>query len=171
MRLWSALCVSLLLLSSCHDRTLESPVPAGYVDYSCYLTTVNIYMEQGDPQVPLESQGGFVRCFDAKKRALSDGWGTGGLLLVHGYEASAFYAYDLACPQCYVIANSAASKIHRLEMASDGCTAVCPDCQSEFGSIFWGSPAPTGAGPANKNNYLLRQYHATLVGDKLIVRK
>lgn len=171
MRLWSALCVSLLLCSACHDRTLESPVPAGYVDYSCNINTVNIIMEQGDPQVPLESPGGYVRCFDPQKRKLSEGWGTGGLLLVHGFDSDAFYAFDLSCPQCYVTANAAASKVHRLEMAGDGYTAVCPDCHSEFGSIFWGSPAPTGKGPANQNNYLLRQYHATLVGDKLLVRK
>lgn len=170
MRLLSALCVSLVLLSACHDRTLESPVPAGYVDYSCNIYTVNIIMEQGDPQVPLESQGGYVRCYDAQKRNVSDGWGTGGLLLVHGFDAATFYAYDLACPQCYVVANSATSKIHRLEIASDGMTAVCPDCGSEFKYVFSGSPAPT-AGPANQNNYVLRQYKASLVGDKLIVRK
>lgn len=170
MRLWSALCVS-LLLCSCHDRTYESPVPAGWVDYSCVLTTVNIAMDQGAPQVPLESQWGFVRCYDPQKRNLSDGWGTGGLLLVHsGFELNTFYAYDLACPQCYVTANSSASKIHRIGIASDGMTAVCPDCDSEFKYVFSGSPAPT-AGPANQNNYVLRQYKASLVGDKLIVRK
>ena len=168
MKRWSVWCVSLLLCASCHDNTCESPVPAGYVRYSCVLSTINITMEQGDPQVPLESMGGYVRCFDAKKRAATDEWGTGGLLLVHGYESTAFYAFDLACPYCYATAATASAKLHRLDIASDGMTAVCPDCDSRFGSIFWGSPAPT-AGPANQNNYLLRQYRASLSGDRLVV--
>jgi len=169
MRLWSVLCANLLLLSACNDRTYESPVPAGYVDFSCVLTTINTILEQGPPQVPLESQWGYVRCY--VKQHASDYLGTGGLLLVHsGFDANVFYAYDLACPQCYVIANSKAGKIHRLEIAADGMTAVCPDCESEFKYVFSGSPAPS-AGPANQNNYLLRQYHASLVGDQLIVRK
>ncbi|GEM_PF-2478503 len=173
MKQWNVWCADLLLLwcatASCRDSVGESPVPAGYVTYSCTLATVNEVMEQGAPQPSIEVQGGYVRCYDLTKRMGNESWGTGGLLLVHGYDATTFYAYDLACPYCYATYGSSASKLHQLDMADDGQTAICPDCESEFGAIFWGSPAPT-AGPANQNNYVLRQYRASLVGDKLVVR-
>ena len=169
MKRWSVWFVSLWpMFIGCHDSIGERPVPAGYVSYSCTLSTVNIVMGQGDPQTPLESPGGYVRCYDKKLLMANESWGTGGLLLVHGFEASAYYAYDLACPYCYAIHSTSATKLHRLKIAADGQTAHCDDCGSDFGAIFWGSPAPT-AGPANENNYPLRQYRASLVGDRLVV--
>lgn len=173
LRNWCAktiLFANLILCTSCKDEITESPVPAGYVRYSCSLLHVNIIMEQGDPQVPLESPGGYVRCYDSSKRMAEEGWGTGGLLLVHGFDNDHYYAYDLACPHCYATYATSATKLHRLQMDKDGITAICPDCESKFGSIFWGSPAAT-SGPANKDNHILRQYHAGLVGDKLVVTR
>ena len=170
---WSGWCVNLclwpMLLASCSDSIGDSPVPAGEVRYSCTLATINLIMEQGDPQTPLESMGGYVRCYDRQKMAGNEAWGTGGLLLVHGYEDVAYYAYDLACPYCWVANGASAAKIQQLVIADDCQTARCATCESRFGAIFWGSPAPT-AGPANESNYPLRQYRASLVGDKLVVR-
>lgn len=168
MKQWSVWFANLLLLTACNDSIRESPVPAGYVRYSCVLSTINLVMEQGNPQIPVDAIGGYVRCFDPLKRTALDGWGTGGLLLVHGFEGDNYYAYDLACPYCYTQAAKAADKVHRLVIESDGQTAYCPDCSSKFGAIFWGSPIPT-EGPANQENYLLRQYKATLSGDRLII--
>lgn len=171
LRNWCAktiLFANLILCTSCKDEISESPVPAGYVHYSCSLVNVNIVMEQGDPQVPLESPGGYVRCFEPAKRLANEEWGVGGLLLIHGFEADRYYAFDLACPYCYATYATSASKLHRLQMDKDGITAICPDCESKFGSIFWGSPVST-AGPANKSNYRMRQYRANQIGDKLVI--
>ena len=158
----------LILCTSCRDEIAESPVPVGYVHYTCTLVTVNIVMQQGDPQISLESPGGYVRCYDPAKRLANEGWGVGGLLLVHGFDNDHYYAFDLACPYCYKDNANSGSKLHRLQIDADGITAICPDCQSKFGSVFWGSPAAT-AGPANQSNRLLRQYRATQVGDQLVV--
>lgn len=167
---WGLLLWGFMLCASCKDGSLDSPVPKNRVQYTCTVTLVNIYMEQGDPQIPLESPCGYVRCYDTKKRQANEYWGTGGLLLVQGFEVGHFYAYDLTCPYCYVTHATASSKIHHLEIDGDKSTvAICPTCRSAFGSIFWGSPVPTG-GPAYEENYVLRQYKATLSGDdKLIV--
>lgn len=170
MKQWSIWSASLLLLCACEDRVSESPVPAGLVRYSCNPTLVNIYMEQGDPQVPLESSCGWVRLHDASRRVGNEAWGTGGLLLVHGFEQNHFYAYDLACPYCYAIGAKASTRIHQIEVNQADMKAYCPTCESQFGAIFWGSSAPT-AGPANEHNYPLRQYRVSLLGEILTVTR
>lgn len=158
----------LCTVTSCRDESHESPVPAGRVHYSCSLVNVNIVMQQGFPQPSLETPGGYVRCYDPSKRKANEDWGKGGLLLVHGFDDVHFYAYDLTCPNCYATHASSGSRLYQLQIASDQITAICPECESEFGSVFWGSPAPT-KGPANESNYILRQYRASLAGDQLVV--
>lgn len=161
---------ALLFVASCKDDVAESPVPAGYVHYSCNITTVNAVMQQTDGQAQLDVPGGYVRIWDAKTITASDGVGTGGLLLLHAYEGNFFYAFDLTCPYCYRMGGTKAEKMQRLAVDADGMTARCGHCNSAFGAVFWGSPAPT-EGPANQENYHLRQYHATLLGDVLTVTK
>ncbi len=158
-----------LLFVSCSDETFESPVPAGYVRYSCNITTVNLAMGQGAPQVGIDSPGGYVRVYDKSKLTANDEVGTGGLLLLQDYEGH-FYAFDLTCPYCYKVGTSTAGKMHRIVMQTDGLAACCTNCDSEFGAVYYGSPAPT-AGPANEHNYLLRQYKATPYGDILTVTR
>ena len=162
-------CISLLLLTACHDRLHESPVPAGQVSYTCDPVVVNQLMEQTTGQSTLETPGGYVRCHDRSKKMAGQAWGTGGLLLVHCLGSSPEYAaFDLACPYCYAQGGNMSEKLQRLVMKEDQQTALCTKCESEFGAIFWGSPVPT-AGPANQESYPLRQYKANLVGSKLMV--
>lgn len=165
---WGVLLVAMVLASACHETLHVSPVPSAPVRYTCDPAIVNLAMEQGAPQTGLDSPGGYVRCCDRKYMGPNDAWGTGGLLIVQSFTPNTFYAYDLACPYCYAATTNSPSRMHQLEMAKDGVTAHCAVCESEFGAIFWGSTAPT-KGPANQSNYPLRQYRATLVGDKVTV--
>lgn len=157
-------------LASCTDDALESPVPLHYVSYSCNIHTVNVVMEQTGKQAQLDSPGGYVRVWEAEKLTASDAIGLGGLLLLQNFEGTAFYAFDLTCPYCYSQGGGAQERMKRITMKEDGFTAVCDHCGSEFGAIYWGSPAST-AGPANEENYILRQYRALLLGDVLTVKK
>ena len=158
------------MLTGCDEAMTESPVPAVYISYSCNVTTINAAMQQTH-QTQLDCPGGYVTVSDVQTLSATDAIGTGGLLLVHAFEGgSTFYAFDLACPQCYQAGGSASQRLSRIQMADDGMTARCSRCESEFGAIFWGSPAPT-AGPANAGNYVLRQYKARLLGDVLTVTK
>ncbi|MBQ0056198.1 MAG: hypothetical protein KBT20_00960 [Bacteroidales bacterium] len=164
---WSLLAVLalIMMLTSCDDSTIESPVPAGRVHYSCNIGTINLAMGQGTGQAHIDSPGGYVRIYDKQKLMATDEVGTGGLLLCHDLSSSSVYAYDLACPYCYSRGGSPAEKLHRLTV--DGFNAQCDKCGSVFGHVFWGMPTPT-SGPANKKNYLLRQYHAHCNGDILV---
>lgn len=85
----------------------------------------------------------------------SDVIGVCGLLLYHSAMEDSYYAYDLACPYCYRQSQPVALGL------KDIFTAQCPKCQSVFGAIQYGSPAPT-AGPSNAENLMLRQYKARL---------
>ena len=167
MKQWIVWCVSLsLALTACNDKLHESPVPAGHVSYTCDPVVVNQLMQQATDQATLESPGGYVRCHDHSKKMAGQAWGTGGLLLVHCYNNTPEYAaFDLACPYCYAQRDK---QLRQLVMKSDQQTAVCPQCESEFGAIFWASPAST-AGPANAESYPLRQYKATMMGNKLVI--
>jgi len=159
------MCVGLtVLLPSCHDDALESLVPDHYVSFSRKVSIINGEMGQTEDQPQLESPGGYVRVY--LRHNESDYLGYGGLLLVHSFDDTGFYAFDLACPYCF----SQGAKLERIEMKEDGMTAICNHCSSEFGAIYWGSPAPT-AGLANQNNYILRQYKAVLVGDVITVTR
>lgn len=168
MRLWISLFVSLFLCYACHDEVTESPVPVGRVRYSCSLNLVNEVMEQGYPQPSLDTPCGYVRCWDRNRMAGDEGWGIGGLLLVQGYEAGRYYAFDLACPYCYAVRANAAAGVRQMVMTSSGLADSCATCHSVYGMVFWGSPAPTD-GPANQQGYPLRQYRANLLGDRLVV--
>lgn len=159
-----------LTLSSCDEGAYESPVPAGRVHYTCNITLVNSVMQQDKGQTMLEVPGGYVRIYDKQKLMATDEVGTGGLLLLHNFDGTSYYAFDLTCPYCYKIGGNPTEKMHRITIGDDGFKAVCPSCSSEFGSVFWGSPAGT-AGPANEHNYLLRQYKAYCVGDNLTVTR
>lgn len=148
-----------LTITACNDSFMESPVPMpAHVSYSCNVETVNAIMQQLG-QAQLSTPGGYVRIYDRRTISVSDYIGIGGLLLLQNYEQQ-YYAFDLACPYCY---KSYGQSIHRIEMA-DALTASCPNCGSQFGAVIYGSPAPT-AGPANTQNYTMRQYRATLMGD------
>ena len=160
----------LLALSSCDTASIDSPVPVGRVNYTCNITLINTVMQQDKDQTTLECPGGYVRIYDKQKLMATDDVGTGGLLLLHNFENTGYYAFDLTCPYCYKVGGTPAEKMHRIDITSDGSKALCPVCESEFGSVFWGSPAPT-KGPANQHNYLLRQYRAYCVGDKLTVTR
>jgi len=149
-------------LASCSGDALESLVPDHYVSFSRKISVINGEMGQMEGQPLLESPGGYVCVSDRHNE--SDYLGYGGLLIVHTYDDTGFYAFDLACPYCY----SQGAQLRRIAMKEDGMTAVCNHCTSEFGAIYWGSPAST-AGPANEKNYILRQYKATLVGDVITV--
>lgn len=169
----SPLCVAwvlVALLTSCHDDVLESVIPQQYVSYNCNIHTINAVMEQTTGQAQLESPGGYVRIWDARKLTASDAVGLGGLLLLHSFDNTAFYAFDLTCPYCFTQGGSKQDKMQRLVIKEDGFTAQCTHCSSEFGSVYWGSPVAT-AGPANEENLILRQYKAVLVGDILTVTR
>lgn len=149
----------LLSATACNDDFTESPVPMPtYVSYSCNVETVNAIMQQLN-QAQLNTPGGYVRIYDRKTVSVSDYIGIGGLLLLQNYERQ-YFAFDLACPYCY---KTYGQTIHRIEM-TDALTAACPNCGSQFGAVIYGSPAPT-AGPANTDNYTLRQYRTHLMGD------
>lgn len=172
LRNWlsKASCLALLLFASCGDELSESPVPDCYVRYSCNISTINAAMEQTH-QAQLDGPGGYVRIYEPRKLNLSDVVGTGGLLLLHSFDPTPkYFAFDLACPYCYRTGGSGPERLERIQVADDGTKAVCYKCESEYGAIFWGSPAAT-AGPANKSNDILRQYKATALGDQLVVTR
>ena len=159
-----------LLFFSCGDELTVSPVPDCYVRYSCNISTINAVMEQTH-QAQLDGPGGYVRIYEPRKLNLSDVVGTGGLLLLHSLDPKPiYYAFDLACPYCYRTGGSGPERLQRIQVSDDGTKAVCSKCDSEYGAIFWGSPAAT-AGPANKSNDILRQYKATALGDQLVVTR
>lgn len=151
---------ALLFLASCAERTsFESPVPAYNVRYSCNISTINAAL--GQTNLPnLDSQPGVVLVNQYLHQ--SEVIGVCGLLLYHAVTEDAFYAYDLACPYCYQHGT------HRAITMQDPFIAVCPDCQSQFGAVQYGSPAPT-AGPANAENLHLRQYRARLASYSTLV--
>ncbi len=146
-------CLSVSLFAACTSvDAVESPVPAYNVSYSCNISTINAALEQND--LPnLDSQPGVVLI--NKYQNVSDNIGVCGLLLYHAATDDEFYAYDLACPYCYRRGTLSAIGM------KDPFIARCPSCESEFGAIQYGSPAPT-AGPANTENFHLRQYRARL---------
>lgn len=157
---WVLLFIASLLYAACDEALTESPVPARKVTYNCNITTINAAMGQAD--VPnLDSQPGFVLINEY--RNVSEIIGVAGLLLYHSAFEEAFYAYDLACPYCW----QKESKPVQIGM-KDMFTAQCNVCQSEFGAVQYGSPAPS-AGPANKENLVLRQYKARLVNYNTLV--
>lgn len=163
MRPWLRWCVKALpltLLMACTEQAAyESPVPAYNVQYSCNISTINAAMEQTD--LPnLDCQPGMVLI--NQYRNLSEVIGVCGLLLYHAATDDVYYAYDLACPYCYQ------HGAHRAIKMKDPFTAQCPDCKSEFGAVQYGSPAPT-AGPANQENFHLRQYRARLANYSTLV--
>jgi len=158
------------VLSSCDEDIMESPVPERYVSYSCNIHTVNVVMEQDKGQTQLESPGGYVRIWEAEKLTASDAIGLGGLLLLHNFEDTGYFAFDLTCPYCYLKGGTSQEKMQRIVVKEDGFTAQCLHCQSEFGAVYWGSPA-SSKGPANEENRILRQYKAVLVGDILTVTR
>lgn len=151
----------LVVLSSCKDDVTDSVIPEYNVNYSCNATLVNAYLRQTN-QIGLDCQGGYVRVFDKKNLSASDVVGVGGLLILQSYEG-AFYAFDLACPYCY-----SKGKRGIIEVKDDGFTAICPKCTSEYGAVFWGSPAPT-SGPANAERLILRQYRAQKLMDGVTI--
>ncbi len=150
----------ILLAVGCSEDLTESPIPARKVSYSCNITTINAAMGQAD--VPnLDAQPGYVLINDY--RNMSEIIGVAGLLLYHSAFEDAFYAYDLACPYCW----KHQQKAVQLGM-KDAFTAQCTKCESEFGAVQYGSPAPT-AGPANEENLMLRPYQARLSGYNTLV--
>jgi hypothetical protein len=166
---WTTTLLTLgLSVAACDDSLTESPVPMPpTVRYSCNVELINAIQQQ-TAQANLNTPGGYV-LISSKSSNLSanDYVGWGGLLLIQSYEGT-YYAFDLACPYCY---KNPAGHITRLRMA-DALTAACPTCDSRFGVLIYGSPAPT-AGPANEENLILRQYKATLLADgyTLVVTK
>lgn len=166
-RFWSAryffiLSFFIIFISfvSCTEAlNYESPVPEYNVRYSCNVSTINAAM--GQTYLPnLDCQPGVVMVNQYTQ--LSDVIGVCGLLLYHAATEDAFYAYDLACPYCYK------HNSHRPITMKDPFTAQCADCESEFGAVQYGSPAPT-AGPANKENLHLRQYRARMASYNTLV--
>lgn len=150
------------LCVSCADDVMESPVPVlARVSYVCNVETINAIAKQ-TKQAALNSPGGYVRIYDRTIITASDYAGVAGLFLLQSYEG-VYYAYDLACPQCYADGYTA-GRVQRIDMKEDGMTAYCPTCESEFGAVFWGSPVPT-KGKANGENHILRQYTARLLPD------
>ena len=162
--LWLLLVVSLV---GCIDDIQNSPVPEpAVVSYSCDIELVNALMQQ-TRQTQLNSPGGYVRIYNRQTLHEQDRIGNAGLLVVQSLEGGSFYAYDLTCPYCYKFS----PHLTRIDIA-DGLSAICPECESRYGAIFYGSPAPA-EGLANAHQCILRQYRATLMGDgkTLVVRK
>lgn len=148
------------MLTACDESLTESPIPLHKVTYNCNITTINAAM--GQANVPnLDTQPGYVLINGY--RNVSEIIGVAGLLLYHSAFEDVFYAYDLACPYCW----QQQQKPVQIGMKDD-FTAQCAGCQSEFGAVQYGSPAPT-AGPANKENLILRQYKAHLAGYNTLV--
>lgn len=159
-------CVAVAVLTGgCGDEVYESPVPMGrYIRYTCNINTINAIAGQTAGQPQLNSPGGYVRVYDKRLFTAGDEPGVAGFLLVQSsIDAGSFYAFDLACPACYRQGYTSAAA-RRIAMQDDGLTARCAACESEFGAVMWGSPAPT-AGPANAEGYILRQYRAALLAD------
>lgn len=156
----SSFVVMALGFTSCDEmNSIESPVPEYNVHYSCNVSTINAAMGQSDwPN--LDSQPGLVMVNQYTQ--LSDIIGVCGLLLYHAAVDDVYYAYDLACPYCYV------HRDHSPVGMKDPFVAQCPVCKSEFGAVQYGSPAPT-AGPANKENLHLRQYRARMASYNTLV--
>lgn len=148
------------VVSACTDEaSFESPVPALNVRYTCNISTINAAL--GQTRLPnLDCQPGVVMVNQLMNQ--SDVIGVGGLLLYHAATDDVFYAYDLACPYCYQ------HNAHHTITMRDPFVAQCPGCESEFGAVQYGSPAPT-AGPANQENLHLRQYHARMAGYSTLV--
>lgn len=150
----------LSIFVSCEDAIIDSPIPARKVTYSCNITTINAAMGQTD--VPnLDSQPGYVLIKEYLN--VSEIIGVAGLLIYHSAFEDVFYAFDLACPYCW----QSEGKPVQIGM-KDMFTAQCKVCESEFGAVQYGSPAPS-AGPANKENLMLRQYKARLVNYNTLV--
>lgn len=147
--------VTAALLSACAEMEVqESPVPLYNVNYTCNVSTINASLGQTD--LPnLDCQPGMVLV--NQYLHLSENIGVCGLLLYHAVMEDRYYAYDLACPYCYRHGEHTAIGL------KDYFTAQCPRCDSEYGAIQYGSPAPT-AGPANAENLHLRTYHARMTG-------
>lgn len=156
---------AVVALTSCKGDVTDSVIPEYNVHYSCNATLVNAYLQQTE-QVGLDCQGGYVRVYDKRNLAASDVIGLGGLLILQNYEG-AFHAFDLACPYCFSEGKTGA-KVSRITINDDGFTAACSTCASEFGAVFWGSPAPT-AGPANSEKLILRRYRAQRLMDGVTV--
>lgn len=161
--------LTLLLFCSCKDETTESVVPLYNVQYKCNTTLINSVLRQTN-QIQLDCQGGYVRVYDPKTISAGDVIGVGGLLILHNFE-DRFYAFDLACPNCYSEGHTG-QKVKRIDIKEDSFTAYCPTCRSEYGAVFWGSPAAT-AGPANTENLILRSYrvHTLPDGVNIVVEK
>ena len=138
-------------------RSLHRVVLGGL---SAFLLAACVGVEAVESPVPAYSQPGVVLV--NRYQNVSDNIGVCGLLLYHAATEDAFYAYDLACPYCYH--RGTATPIGM----KDPFIARCPGCESEFGAIQYGSPAPT-AGPANAENFHLRQYRARLTGYSTLV--
>lgn len=152
--------MAIALFASCDEAITESPIPARKVTFNCNISTINAAMGQQD--VPnLDCQPGYVLINEY--RNVSEIIGVAGLLLYHSAFDDVFYAYDLACPYCW----QHTSKAVQISM-KDMFTAQCKDCQSEFGAVQYGSPAPT-VGPANEENLILRQYKAHMTGYSTLV--
>lgn len=152
--------VMFALFASCSETIVESPIPSRRVSYSCNISTINAAMGQTD--VPnLDSQPGYVLINQYLN--VNEIIGVAGLLIYHSSFDDAFYAYDLACPYCWHNGGS----VVQIGM-KDMFTAQCPTCESEFGAVQFGSPAPS-AGPANKENKMLRQYKARMTGYSTLV--
>ena len=157
--------LAFLLVVSCTNTVSDSVVPEYNVKYSCNSTLINAVLQQ-TKQPSLDCPGGYVRVYDGKTLHASDVVGVGGLLILQNFEG-AFYAFDLACPYCYK-EGKGTNRIKRITIKDDALTAVCTSCNSEYGTVVWGSPAPT-AGPANQENLILRQYRAQRVSDGVTV--
>ena len=133
--------------------------PEGDVDMDSVADEMDDIIRHGLPKglpvgLPnLDSQPGVVLV--NRYQNVSDNIGVCGLLLYHAATEDVFYAYDLACPYCYRRGTVSAIGM------KDPFVARCAGCESEFGAVQYGSPAPT-AGPANAENYHLRQYRARL---------
>lgn len=157
--------LAFLLVVSCTNTVSDSVVPEYNVKYSCNSTLINAVLQQ-TKQPSLDCPGGYVRVYDGKTLHASDVVGVGGLLILQNFEG-AFYAFDLACPYCYK-EGKGTNRIKRITIKDDALTAVCTSCNSEYGAVVWGSPAPT-VGPANQENLILRQYRAQRVSDGVTV--
>ncbi len=133
----------LLSFIGCEDTVYRSSVPTYPVEMRLNIAGEYVHFVVDNP--------GQYLTF-TKPRFPNEAIGFAGILVCTGYDR-AYYAYDLACPNCL-------SQSQHLEI--DGMFAICPLCGEQY-EFYNGIGNPT-QGIVREN---LRKYQTTISGNYL----